>query len=201
MNRKSIFLAILLLLMASICYGQQQTNASEIYVESWKAGNKIREQVLTFNLDSSQPEYTTIIRDVGAGYYKLSLRHFPAGEKDYQLEYWVVQLKEVLSERNRKEKLGYNLLAVEAGSGGDNFPREDYIGFLYPREIPKNALEKLLDGRFYPISARRVIKVQNFYVVIQVNSFRMNDANLKKLDSMNVTIEFRNNYKNGSDCK
>jgi hypothetical protein len=198
MNRKSILLITLLLLLTNIC-NAQQTGApvSEIYVESWITGNKIREQVLTFNLDSTQREHTAIVRDIGAGYYKLILRHFPAGKEDYQLEYWFVQLRPILSERNqRKEKLGENLLTTtRSWSGKHYFPREDNVGYLYPRETPKSVLEKLLDGQFYPISAKRVIKVQNFYVVIQVNNFKMNETNSKKLDSMNVTVEFSNRHK------
>jgi hypothetical protein len=195
MNRMSIFATIPLLLMASVCYGQQQNNTSVIYVESWVTGNKIREQVLNFDLDPSKSEYTHVVRDYGAGYYKLILRHYPAGKENYQLEYWAVQLRPILSERDKKEKLGDNLLTAEGPRHADNFPREDYVGYLYPREAPKNILEKLLDGSWYPISAKRVIKVENFYVMIQVNSFKMNEVNPKKLDSMNVKIEFRNRYK------
>jgi hypothetical protein len=205
MYGKSILLTILLILSQTVSSAQQQAGApvSEICVESWITGNKIREQVLTFKLDSSRREHTAIVRDVAIGRYKLILLHFPAGDGDHRLEYWAVQLKPVLSEGTQsKEKLGENLLTAEGpGPGKHYFPREDLVGILYPREAPKNAAEKLLGGDYYPVSAKRVIKIQNFYLMIQVTSFKLNETNPKKLDSMNVTIEFRNSYKCENDCK
>jgi hypothetical protein len=192
---RKTFILLTLLFSASICNAQQKTDNSSVYVESWRAGNKIREQVLTFNLDSTQNEYSDYIRDVGINYYKLNLRRFPAGKKDYDFEYWVVQLKEVFSEKNKKEKLGCNLLTVEGCGVGDYFPKEDLVGILFPVEMPKNAIEKIYIERYYPLSVKRVIKVQNFYVLIQVNNYKMNEDNPKKLDSMNVTVEFKNEYK------
>ncbi len=189
------------LFLASICNAQQQADTAPVYVESWKAGNKIREQVLKFNLGSTQNPNPEYIRDVGFGFYKLSLIHVPSGESKYDFEHWAVQLQQVLSERNKKEKLTCNLLKAEGCGVGDNFPKEDYVGVLFPAETPKNSVEKVFVGRYYPISAKRVVKVQNFYVLIQVNNYKMNEANPKRLDSMEVTIEFKNEYKPIKECE
>jgi hypothetical protein len=72
---------------------------------------------------------------------------------------------------------------------------------LYPSERPKNLLDKMRQpyGDYYPISARRVINVQNFYVIIQLTSFRMSEANPKVIESMNLTAEFANDYRNRKD--
>jgi hypothetical protein len=200
--RKIVFVIIGFLLLVNICEAQEQVDSSPVYVESWKAGNKIREQVLKFNLDSTQNPNPEYIHDVGFGFYKLSLIRVPAGESKYDFEHWAVQLQQVLSETNKKEKLTCNLLKAEGcGGGGDNFPKEDYVAVLFPAKAPKNSVEKVFIGRYYPISAKRVVKVQNFYIFIQVNGYKMNETNPKKLDSMEVTIEFKNEYRPEKACE
>jgi hypothetical protein len=106
----------------------------------------------------------------------------------------VVLLKQVLSKKDaKKEKLSCNLLIAEGcGGGGDNFPREDKVSYLFPRETAKTQAEQILSGNFYPISAKRIIKVKSFYVIIQVDSYKMNESNPKQIDEMNVTIEVKN---------
>src|SRR5262245_56334025 len=111
----------------------QRPNAPDIYVEGWKTGNKTTEQSFTFDLDSSQRKRTAAVSDLRQNHYKLVLTKFPAGKEDYQLEYWVVELRPVIS--RGKDRLGDNLLTVEGpGPGGDNFPRGDLVGILYPQE-------------------------------------------------------------------
>ena len=195
------FFIFCFLLLASVSNAQQQTENSPVYVESWKAGNKIREQMLKFNFDSDQNPNPEYISDVGFGFYKLTLVRVPSSKNSYDFQYWAVQLQQLLSEPNKKEKLTCNLLKAEGCGGGDNFPKEDYVAVLFPAETPKNSVEKIFIGRYYPISAKRVIKVQNFYVLIQVNSYKMNEANPKKLESMEVTIEFKNEYKSEKACE
>jgi hypothetical protein len=200
--RKIAFLFVSFLLFANFCEAQGQTDNSPVYVESWTVGNKIREQVLKFNLDSSQNPNPEYIRDYGAGLYKLTLIRVPARESKYDLEHWAVQLQRVLSEPNKKEKLTCNLLRAEGcGGGGDNFPKEDCVAVLFPAEAPKNSVEKVFFGRYYPVSAKRIIKVEDFYVLIQVKSYKMNETNSKKLDSMEVTIEFKNEYRPDKVCE
>jgi hypothetical protein len=180
----------------ALCPAQRPV-VTDIYVEGWKTGNKTSEQLFTFDLDSSQQKRTANVSDLRQVPYKLVLTKFPAGKEVYQLEYWVVELRPVISKGNAK-RLGDNLLTAEGpGPGGDNFPREDLVGILYPQESPKNIVEKMRqpNGGYYPISARRVVKVENFYVIIQVDSFKLSEANLKKIDSMHVTIRFTNIYR------
>ena len=128
----------------------------------------------------------------------------PAGKEANQLEYWVVELKQILSTRNKKQILGANLLTQEGpGPGGDNFPREDLVGILYPSEEPKNILEKIRlrqpNGGYYPIRNRRVVQVENFFVIIEVTSFAMDPTSPTVIQSMNVSVEFRNRYRDKLD--
>lgn len=195
---------LLLLLLASVCLAQQKNDGSEIYVTGETAGTSaaICEQVLNFDLDTSHGERSAIIRDVGTGSYKLTLTWFPAGKEEFELEYWRVQLKEILSKRKRKEKLGPGLLTYD-GPAGHHFPREDLIGILYPSAAPKNILDKMRqpNGGYYPISAKRIIRVRSFDVIIQVTDFKLSETHSKQLDSMHVTVELRSIYTDGKGCK
>lgn len=126
--------------------------------------------------------------------YKFEFLKLPAGDKEYELEYWVVLLKQVLSKKDaKKEKLSCNLLTAEiCGGGGDSFSREDKVAYLFPQEKAKTQIEQLLSGNYYPISAKRIIKIKSFYVIIQVDSYKLNESNPKKIDSMSITIEVKN---------
>lgn len=154
---------LLLLLLATVCVAQR-TNASEIYVTSWST-DPLREQKFNVQLDSAQDKYTQSVHRWGGVGYKLIFLKIAAGAKEHQLEHWVVELKEVLSKESaKKEKFGCNLLTVEGcGPGRHYFPREDWIGYLFPRENPTK-VDILLRGGYYPLKAKRVIKVKSFYV-------------------------------------
>jgi hypothetical protein len=100
----------------------------------------------------------------------------------------------VLSKEGKKEKLSCNLLMAEGcGPGKHHFPKEDNVGILYPREVP-TVFERVLNT-YHPISSKRIVKVKSFYVVITVNSYQMNETDSQKLESMNVTVEFKNRLK------
>ena len=194
MFKKLLFLVFLLLFGGNL-HAQETEKASEVYVESWTVGSQIREAKLEFVLDSPDSFYKQYVRDYRVGRYWLFLRHKPADVKNRQLEYWYVELKEILSKEDaKKEKLGCNLLRASVCGVSDYFPREDNVADLYPREEPLTVEKTYLDLPYYPISSRRVIKVKNFYVIIQVNDYKMNTADPEKLDSMNVTVELRNTY-------
>ncbi len=193
---------VLFVVCASYCQAQQLLN--DIYVEGWKTGNKTSEQLFTFDLDSSQRLLTADVRDLRQVHYKLVLTKYPPGKEDHQLEYWVVELKPVILKRNKREALGHNLLTKSGfGPGGDYFPREDLAAILYPQEAPKNFLEKMRqpNGGYYPVSARRVIKVENFYVVINVISFKLGERQPKTIESMQVSVQFTNSYSNSNASK
>lgn len=183
----------ILFVLAFVFVCNAQTDSSEVYVKSWSTEN-IRELKFNIELNSTKPQHTEYIRRWAGAGYRFDFINFPAGDKDWELEYWVVTLKPILSKENaKKEKLGCNLLIAEGcGGGGDNFPREDLIGYLFPRETAKTVTEKYLTTNYYPISAKRIIKVESFYVIIKVNSYKMNESNPKKLDTMNLSIEVKN---------
>ena len=145
---------VLLLLLTVVCNAQERR--PEVYVESWSTDH-LREQKHNFELNATQNKYIESVRRWNGTGYKLVLTRIPAGTKDYQLEHWVVELREVLSRKGKKENFGCNLLTTEGcGRGGDNIS-DGRSGYLFPRENPTK-LDLLLRGNYYPLFVKRVIR-------------------------------------------
>jgi hypothetical protein len=60
---------------------------------------------------------------------------------------------------------------------------------------PKDAITKLDPSRFakVPAQTKRIIKVDSFYVVLQIKDFRFNPPDSPYLESMTVAVDFTNN--------
>jgi hypothetical protein len=63
-----------------------------------------------------------------------------------------------------------------------------------PKNDPKNSLWRLDPSinAAVPAGARRIIKVDSFYVVLQVKAYHFTPLDSPYLDSMTVSVEFRN---------
>jgi hypothetical protein len=184
--KRIVALAFICLLLPLASFGQE--NPKVFYVNSWKKGErKIREQKFVIELNQTNPKFKTRIYDAsGKARYKLSISHHPIKKGSNLYEYWWIDLSEIGSRRNSK------LLSVEGpGPPGDNFPKEDNIGWLYPLEDPKIFTDFV---SAYPILAKRVIKVEGFYCIIRVTNYTMPSSNPKAVESLTVEIEFTNNY-------
>ena len=59
---------------------------------------------------------------------------------------------------------------------------------------PKDAITKLDPSRFakVPAQTKRIIKVDSFYVVLQMKAFRYNPPDSPYLESMTVAVDFTN---------
>lgn len=177
---------------------QQAPDPKTVYVRSWKRGiEQIKEQSFSVALIPQHMEYEAeVFGASGEPKYKLLVRHNPLGQFPY--EYWGVELREILPHKKRSKKiLGDNLLTEEGpGPGGDNFPRGDYVGYLYPIEEADNLFSTVATHKlwFYPIGSKRVIKVESFYLMIEVGSYKFSEKESGKLDSLNITLSFRNSY-------
>ena len=187
-----IVLSIIFSLLSTSSVGQE--NANVFYVESWKRGEqKIQEQKLIVELNQSHLEYERTINDsTGQPRYILQIRHWPLKKGENHYESWWVDMCE-FRKPNRKPKFSSDckLISEEGRGVGDNFPRGDFIGWLYPLENPnffRNGVAA------YPILAKRVIKVDAFYCIMQVTSYKMSKTNPRAVDSLTVEIEFRNSY-------
>jgi hypothetical protein len=63
-----------------------------------------------------------------------------------------------------------------------------------PANKAKDSLWRLDPSRFaaVPVSAMRIIKVESFFVVLQVKAHHFTPLDSPYLDSMTVAVEFRN---------
>jgi hypothetical protein len=172
-----------------------QIPAKTIYVESWKTGgNNIQEQTITVELGPSQRSYEVVISSMSAPIkYLLTINYQLWGASDLSVECYKVILSEYTgAPRSGKRRPSYNLLVREQPSGGqDYFPKEDSVAAFFPLDdIP--VLKYGFDG--YPISAKRVIKVESFYCIIQAVSYKISAQKPGTFDSLTLQIKFGNKY-------
>ena len=63
-----------------------------------------------------------------------------------------------------------------------------------PSTDPKNTLSRLYPSNFSPVPAlaQRIVKVDGFYVVLQVKAYHYTPLDSPYLDSMTVSVELTN---------
>jgi len=147
------------------------------YAESFRQGSaRVVEESFEAKLSPQNPEYRERIKDLqGADRYVFSIT--PQGpEGDTQITSWHVKLADL------HHPIYNNVLLASQDPSGD------------PKNDAKNALCRLEPSTFaaVPIGAKRIIKVDNFYVVLQVKSYHFTPPDSPYLDSMTVAVEFRN---------
>lgn len=169
-----------------------------VCVDSWREGDeRVVERGFRLNLKPGRRERVADVRTAsGRRSYKLLFRYDPV--PGIKLDHWKVELREVLAgAAGRGGTLGPNLLTAEGpGPGGDNFPRADLVGYLYPKTDPHVFKGDRL--AFYPINAKRVVKVEDFFLVLQVESYRFNARRPNALDSLVLDVRLTNSYEESS---
>lgn len=177
----------------------EERRAQSACVESWRlGGTRVVEQEFRVTLTPAQREHAADVPSAsGLGSYRLLFRYNPA--RAVKLDYWQVEMREVLpGDGGAGESLGPNLLTLEGtGPGGDNFPREDLVGYLYPKPDP--SVFKGDGLAFYPVDAKRVVKVEGFFLVLRVEGYQLNARQPATLDSLSLHVRLTNGYEE-SDC-
>ncbi len=179
----------------------QDTGIQEINVRSWKTGDtKVLEQVFDIILSAENPEFSREILGLKGEVYILRVVHMPSTksaltETGRTTEGWVVELIQRVDNQFCPTTADNLLKASGLGSGGDYFPRDDLVGYLFPKttsKISSNGVP-MINGKFYyPISLRRRIVVESFEVVIKVVDYKYDSKDKNAIDSMKVHIEFKN---------
>jgi len=150
-----------------------QSAPTEVYAESFRKGaTHIVEESFEVKLTPQDRLYRERIKDAhGDDRYTFAiLPKTPEG--DTQVTAWLVKLADL------RHPIYDNVLMTSPDPSSD----------------PKDSLWRLEPGGFalVPVYARRIIKVDSFYVVLQVKQFHFTPPDSPYLDSMNVTVEFRN---------
>ncbi|HEY8561601.1 MAG TPA: hypothetical protein VIL74_14590 [Pyrinomonadaceae bacterium] len=194
--------ALIFIVFAEYSFSQNEQR-QDVFVQSWKIGNEqITEQKIDVTLNEQNLEFEQIVAGKFGSRYKLKIIHMPVEKRDASetgksTESWRVELRKFITNKKNKEVLSDNLLNSQpVGDGGDFFPRDPLIGVLYPKTKSPMKVngEPFIDGQFYyPITSKRRVKVENFFVEIQVIDFRLNAADVHKVDFLRVVVELKNN--------
>ena len=149
-----------------------QTN-STIYAESFRKGStQITEDHFEAKLTPQSPTYRERLKDTrGNDRYELVIT--PQGpEGDNKITSWRVKLRDL------RHTIYSNILLAEQEPSPD----------------PKNNLWWLTPNPFgpLPIRTRRIMKVDSFYVTIQVKDMHFTPLDSPYLDSMTVQFAFSN---------
>jgi hypothetical protein len=169
-----------LLLPFVLCVVARLTAQSPVaiaYTESFRQGTgHIVEESFEAKLTPQDAVYRERIKDSrGADRYTFSiLPRIPAG--DTKITSWQVKLVDL------RHPIYDNVLLSSPTPSDD------------PAGKAKDSLWQLDPSRFaaVPVGARRIIKVESFYVVLQVKAHHFTPLDSPYLDSMTVTVEFRN---------
>jgi hypothetical protein len=168
-NRLPLLLPIILLTTMHLA---AQSPAPTVYAESFRQGaTRVVEESFEAKLTSQEPAYRERIKDShGADRYAFSIVPYIAAG-DNKITSWQVKLADL------RHAIYDNVLLASQDS-----------------EDPKNALCRLdpSTSASVPIGARRIVKVEGFYVVLQVTAHHFTPLDSPYLDSMTVTVEFRN---------
>jgi hypothetical protein len=171
MNR-FLFSTILLTILSSMQV-PAQTSLPTMYAESFRHGTtQITEQSFEAKLDSQNGGYRDRIKD-SRGADRFALTIVPQGpEGDTKITSWQVKLADL------RHPIYDNVLAANQESSSDAGNR---LWWLDPSRFSP-----------VPIRARRVIKVESFYVVLQVTAHHFTPGDSPYLDSMSVEMQFTN---------
>ena len=166
---KATFSAIILLI-TSACWAQSPT---PIYAESFRKGaTQITEANFDAKLTPENATYRELIKDShGSDRYELTI--VPDGpEGDNQITSWRVKLRDL------RHNIYSNILLE------DQRPSTD----------PRNNLWWLTPNPFgpVPVRAKRIMKVDSFWVVFQVKGLHFTPLESPYLDSMTVHFAFTN---------
>jgi hypothetical protein len=150
-----------------------QSTPAPIYAESFRQGpTRVMEESFEARLTPQNSVYRERIKDLhGADRYTFSI--IPKGpEGDTKITSWQVKLADL------HHPIYDNVL----------------LASQQPSDDPANTLWRLEPTTLarVPVGAKRIIKVDGFYVVLQVTSYHFTPPDSPYLDSMTVGVEFRN---------
>jgi hypothetical protein len=168
-----ILLAIAVVASTFLAQTWAQDQREIFYAESFRQGaTQVKEESFEAKLDSHIGIYRERIKD-SRGNDRYALTIIPQGpEGDDKVTSWQVKLSDL------HHTIYDNVLLASQEPSSD----------------PKNNLWWLDPKKFsaVPIKARRIIKVDNFYVSMQVTAYHFTPGDSPYLDSMSVEVKFSN---------
>jgi hypothetical protein len=150
-----------------------QTAVSFVYVESFRKGpTRVTEQTLQVDLDPHNPTCEIRVKDQGGrDRYRFVCSPQLVGEGDDRIIGWQVRMVDL------HHKMYNNVLLTSPDVTQDR----TQIGWLDPGKFAK-----------IPLTSERVVKIDNFYCVVQVKDFHFVTQQQPYLDHMRVDVRFTN---------
>ena len=152
-----------------------QSPVPTVYAESFRRGaGHVVEESFEARLTPQDAVYRERIKDSrGADRYAFSIVP-QSPEGDTKITSWQVRLADL------RHPIYDNVLLPNLSDD--------------PATRARDSLGRLDPSRYaaVPVSARRIIKVESFYVVLQVKAHHFTPLDSPYLDSMTVAVEFRN---------
>jgi hypothetical protein len=153
-----------------------QNAPKPVYAESFRKGStRIKESSFQVNLDTHTPSYKIPVKDAsGRDHFVFSLTPVRVGEEDSRILAWQASLEDVHT------RVYGNLLLPS---------RDPYLNESTAGKASR------LDPNPYaviPAEAKRVIKVQNLYCIVQVTGYHRLTPERLHLDSMTMDVQFSN---------
>ena len=173
--RKRFLLFAGTLVLALAGAASAQNSPPTVYAESFRKGpTRITEDKFEQKLTSSDPSYKQRLRDsTGTERYELTITpKIGEGEGNDKITSWIVGLYDL------RHAVYGNVLQFDKELSEE--PRDNLYWLNPVHSAP------------VPILARRIIKVEGFYVVFQVQDFHYNPPASGYIDSMTVQLEFTN---------
>lgn len=161
-----------------LCAGQllAQAGPAPVYVESFRKGStRIAETTYQVNLDVQHPTYQTKVKDSsGDEHFQLAVTPVRVGEEDPSILSWQVSLVD------RHRRLYGTLLLPYR----DNYLNGGPKGHVFWLDPDPYAV--------VPLQAKRVIKIEHFYCVIEVKNYHLLKPEQWHVDTMSVDVQFTN---------
>ena len=170
---KRILLAVSFVGCAFLTQILAQDQGEVFYAESFRQGStQVKEESFEAKLDSHTGIYRERIKD-SRGNDRYALTIIPQGpEGDDKTTSWQVKLADL------HHTIYDNVLLASQEPTSD---AKNNLWWLDPKKFAA-----------VPISARRIIKVDNFYVALQVKAYHFTPGDSPYLDSMSVEVKFSN---------
>lgn len=152
-----------------------QTAPPVFYAESFRKGpTRVTEDMFEIKLTSENPTYTQRIRDsAGAEHYELAVTpKIGEGEGNDKITSWEVSLRDL------RHSIYGNVLQFDRELSENP---KDNLYWLNPQ--PTAAV---------PMRARRIIKVEGFYIAFQVTDLHYSPADSPYIGRMTIQMELSN---------
>jgi hypothetical protein len=192
---RNIALFILIHVLVFGVAGQQEFEP--VSIKSWKKGpERIKEKSINVTLSREESEFRGEIAGTKGEVFELRIIYRPI--ERLRRDHWAVQLFELTSKRNERERVA-DLFDVEVpGPGGNSFPGGWEIKYLYPETRPFATFNKtriMAENQLilvYPLKQSRIFYVAGFKATVKVNSIELDEDDMDRVLSLDLVIAFSN---------